>query len=82
MTTVTSPAADRTIRLAALPDPVFSGAMVGPGIAVAPVWETSAAVSPVDGLIVSLRPHAFVVVGHEGHAVAVEAAGKSPMYTV
>ncbi|MGK5549445.1 PTS sugar transporter subunit IIA [Streptomyces sp. URMC 127] len=69
MTTVSSPIAGRAIGLAAVPDPVFSGAMVGPGTAVDPVREPHAAVSPVDGVIVSLHPHAFVVVDAEGHGV-------------
>ncbi|MBP2401768.1 Glucose-specific phosphotransferase enzyme IIA component [Streptomyces netropsis] len=69
MTTVTSPIAGRAIGLAAVPDPVFSGAMVGPGTAIDPVREASTAVSPVDGVIVSLHPHAFVVVDAEGHGV-------------
>ncbi|MFF7026034.1 PTS glucose transporter subunit IIA [Streptomyces klenkii] len=69
MTTVSSPIAGRAIGLAAVPDPVFSGAMVGPGTAVDPAREPHAAVSPVDGVIVSLHPHAFVVVDAEGHGV-------------
>ncbi|WP_028803576.1 PTS sugar transporter subunit IIA [Streptomyces sp. 142MFCol3.1] len=69
MTTVTSPIAGRAIGLSAVPDPVFSGAMVGPGMAIEPVREPAEAVSPVDGVIVSLHPHAFVVVDSEGHGV-------------
>lgn len=69
MTIVSSPIAGRAIGLAAVPDPVFSGAMVGPGTAIDPVREPSTAVSPVDGVIVSLHPHAFVVVDTEGHGV-------------
>jgi PTS system N-acetylglucosamine-specific IIA component len=69
MTTVTSPVAGRAVGLAAVPDPVFSGAMVGPGTAVDPVREATAAVSPFDGVIVSLHPHAFVVVDDEGRGV-------------
>src|SRR3989442_8596500 len=69
MTTVTSPIAGRAIGLAAVPDPVFSGAMVGPGTAIDPVREPSTAVAPVDGVIVSLHPHAFVVVDEQGHGV-------------
>ncbi|MEV6654645.1 PTS glucose transporter subunit IIA [Streptomyces sp. NPDC051219] len=69
MTTVTSPLAGRVIGLAAVPDPVFSGAMVGPGTAIDPVRESSEAVAPVDGVIVSLHPHAFVVVDEQGHGV-------------
>ncbi|MER7177636.1 MULTISPECIES: PTS sugar transporter subunit IIA [Streptomyces] len=69
MTSVTSPLAGRAIGLAAVPDPVFSGAMVGPGTAIDPVREAGDAVSPVDGVVVSLHPHAFVVVDSEGHGV-------------
>jgi PTS system N-acetylglucosamine-specific IIA component len=43
--------------------------MVGPGTAVDPVREPSEAVAPVDGVIVSLHPHAFVVVDDQGHGV-------------
>ncbi|MFE6765869.1 MULTISPECIES: PTS glucose transporter subunit IIA [unclassified Streptomyces] len=69
MTTVTSPLAGRAIGLAAVPDPVFAGAMVGPGTAIDPVREASEAIAPVDGIVVSLHPHAFVVVDSEGHGV-------------
>ncbi|MFC9962175.1 PTS glucose transporter subunit IIA [Streptomyces nigra] len=69
MTTVTSPLAGHAVGLASVPDPVFSGAMVGPGTAIDPVREPSEAVSPVDGVIVSLHPHAFVVVDDQGHGV-------------
>ncbi|MFG2877087.1 PTS glucose transporter subunit IIA [Streptomyces sp. NPDC048337] len=69
MTSVTSPLAGRAIGLAAVPDPVFSGAMVGPGTAIDPVREPSEAVSPVGGVVVSLHPHAYVVVDGDGHGV-------------
>ncbi|WP_405014285.1 PTS glucose transporter subunit IIA [Kitasatospora sp. NBC_01539] len=69
MTTVTSPLAGRAVGLANVPDPVFSGAMVGPGTAIDPVREPTEAVAPVDGLVVSMHPHAFVVVDAAGHGV-------------
>ncbi|MDX3078472.1 PTS glucose transporter subunit IIA [Streptomyces sp. NPDC088354] len=69
MTTVSAPLNGRVIGLAAVPDPVFSGAMVGPGTAVDPVREPSTALSPIDGVVVSLHAHAFVVVDSEGHGV-------------
>lgn len=69
MTSVTAPCSGRVIGLAAVPDPVFAGAMVGPGTAIDPVREPAEAVSPVDGIVVSLHPHAFVVVDPEGHGV-------------
>jgi PTS system N-acetylglucosamine-specific IIA component len=66
---VTSPLNGRAIGLAAVPDPVFSGAMVGPGTAIDPERGPSEALSPVDGVVVSLHPHAFVVVDEHGHGV-------------
>ncbi|WP_031079188.1 PTS sugar transporter subunit IIA [Streptomyces sp. NRRL WC-3742] len=69
MTTVTSPLTGQVVGLANVPDPVFSGAMVGPGTAVDPVREPTEAVAPVDGVVVSMHPHAFVVVDGEGHGV-------------
>ncbi|MEV6956953.1 PTS glucose transporter subunit IIA [Streptomyces sp. NPDC051183] len=69
MTSVTSPLAGTAIGLAAVPDPVFSGAMVGPGTAIKPLLEPSEAVAPVDGVVVSLHPHAYVVVDADGHGV-------------
>ncbi|MFE0106471.1 PTS glucose transporter subunit IIA [Streptomyces sp. NPDC059009] len=69
MTSVTSPLAGRAIGLSAVPDPVFSGAMVGPGTAIDPAREPSEAVAPVDGIVVSLHPHAFVVVDDQGHGI-------------
>jgi PTS system glucose-specific IIA component len=69
MTTVTSPLAGRAVGLASVPDPVFSGALVGPGTAIDPVREPGDAVAPVDGIVVSMHPHAFVVIDDEGHGV-------------
>ncbi|MGX1838210.1 PTS sugar transporter subunit IIA [Streptomyces diastaticus] len=69
MTEVMSPLTGQAIGLASVPDPVFSGAMVGPGTAIDPVREPSEAVSPVVGVVVSLHPHAFVVVDETGRGV-------------
>jgi PTS system N-acetylglucosamine-specific IIA component len=69
MTLVTSPFTGRAVALSSVPDPVFSGFMVGPGTAVDPAREPAVAVSPVAGIVVSLHPHAFVVVDPEGHGV-------------
>lgn len=43
--------------------------MVGPGTAVDPERGPAEAVAPVDGPVVSLHPHAFVVVDDDGHGV-------------
>ncbi|SER84341.1 PTS system N-acetylglucosamine-specific IIA component, Glc family [Lentzea xinjiangensis] len=68
---VGSPVAGRVVALSAVPDPVFSQAMVGPGVAVEPAREKADVVSPVDGTVVTLHPHAFVVATGDGAAVLV-----------
>ncbi|MBE1463090.1 PTS system N-acetylglucosamine-specific IIA component [Kibdelosporangium phytohabitans] len=57
--------------LTAVPDPVFAKAMVGPGVAVEPDSAAADVVSPIDGVVVTLHPHAFVVAGPSGQAVLV-----------
>jgi PTS system glucose-specific IIA component len=59
---VLSPLPGRVVPMQDVPDPVFSGAIVGPGVAVDPPREPVDAVSPIDGRVVKLHPHAFVVV--------------------
>jgi glucose-specific phosphotransferase system IIA component len=54
-----------------VPDPVFSATMVGPGLAVDPMRAPGTAVSPIAGSIVTLHPHAFVVVAGDGRGVLV-----------
>jgi len=54
-----------------VPDPVFAQAMVGPGIAVEPAGGPCDAVAPVDGTVVTLHPHAYVVATEDGRAVLV-----------
>lgn len=71
MTTVLAPVAGAVIGLAAVPDPVFSQAMVGPGTAIDPVRRPVEAVAPISGTIVKLHPHAYVVVGDDGKGVLV-----------
>jgi sugar PTS system EIIA component len=58
---VRSPLPGRVVALQDVPDPVFAGAVVGPGLAVDPPREPVEAVAPVDGRVVKLHPHAFVV---------------------
>ena len=59
------------VGLAAVPDPVFSQAMVGPGTAIDPERAPGQAVAPITGTIVKLHPHAYVVVGADGRGVLV-----------
>jgi sugar PTS system EIIA component len=59
------------VPLTAVPDPVFSAAMVGPGVAIEPVRQPIDAVAPVAGTIATLHPHAFVVAAAAGRGVLV-----------
>ncbi len=54
-----------------LPDPVFSAGLVGPGSAIRPRPGRQTAVSPIDGTLAKLHPHAFVVVSDRGPGVLV-----------
>jgi PTS system glucose-specific IIA component len=70
--TVVAPVAGRAMPLAEVPDPVFSAALVGPGVAVDPPrGGRVTAVSPVTGKIVKLHPHAYVVQTAGGAGVLV-----------
>jgi sugar PTS system EIIA component len=68
---VLAPIPGQVLPLAEVPDPVFAAAMVGPGAAVDPPRGPVQAVAPVDGRIVKLHPHAFVVVTASGRGVLV-----------
>ena len=60
---VRAPFSGRIRPLTEVPDPVFAEAMVGPGLAIDPDPGEQDVVSPVDGEITTLHPHAFVVGG-------------------
>ncbi|MFH5822392.1 PTS glucose transporter subunit IIA [Georgenia sp. AZ-5] len=69
---VLAPVAGTVLDLTEVPDPVFSGAIVGPGVAVDPGdAETAEAVAPVAGTIMKIHPHAFVIVTEAGRGVLV-----------
>ena len=69
---VLSPVPGAALPLAQVPDPVFAGALVGPGAAVDPArGGAQEAVAPVAGTLVKLLPHAFVVLGAGGRGVLV-----------
>ncbi|GGO75685.1 PTS sugar transporter subunit IIA [Nonomuraea cavernae] len=71
MTTVLAPVEGAAVGLAAVPDPVFSAGMVGPGTAIDPLREPGMAVAPIAGKIMKLHPHAYVIVGDDGRGVLV-----------
>ena len=73
MTEVRAPLAGRVVPLSDVPDPVFSGLIVGAGLAVEPEDGATEvqAVSPVAGRLAKVMPHAFVVVDESGAGVLV-----------
>lgn len=70
---VLSPVRGTALSLETVPDPVFSQGMVGPGVAVHPEPGQEGgqegvqdAIAPIDGTLVKLHPHAFVVLARDG----------------
>lgn len=61
----------RAITLAEVPDAVFAQNMVGPGAAIDPARAPGEVVSPISGILVKLKPHAFVVTAGDGRGVLV-----------
>jgi PTS system glucose-specific IIA component len=68
---VTSPLSGRVVPLSDVPDLVFAEEMVGPGVAVDPDPGPGTVVAPVDGRLVVLHAHAFVVQTASGRGVLV-----------
>ncbi|MBB4933865.1 PTS system glucose-specific IIA component/PTS system N-acetylglucosamine-specific IIA component [Lipingzhangella halophila] len=71
MLSVCSPVSGIATELAEVPDPVFARGLVGPGIAVTPGSEPHDVVAPIDGAVVKLHAHAFVVADDQGRGVLV-----------
>jgi PTS system glucose-specific IIA component len=63
---ILSPVAGRAMPITEVPDPVFAGLMVGPGVGIDPVRQAGTAVAPISGTIVKLHPHAYVISGDSG----------------
>ncbi len=68
---VRAPIGGTAVGLAGVPDEVFAEAMVGPGTAIDPRRTDLTACSPIDGTLVKLHPHAFVVVDSDERGVLV-----------
>lgn len=70
--TVLAPVAGTVVAMTDVPDPVFAGEIVGPGLAIDPLREgTVAVVAPVAGTVAKLHPHAFVVRADDGRAALI-----------
>jgi len=61
--TVLAPLTGTVLAMAEVPDPVFAGEIVGPGLAIDPSRDAVVtAIAPVAGKILKLHPHAYVIV--------------------
>lgn len=72
MLDVYSPLSGTTIAMKDVQDPVLAQGIVGAGVAVSPVeerWHDVAA--PVDGKLLKVHPHAFIVFGKSGIGILV-----------
>ena len=72
--TVQSPVSGLVVALDEVPDPVFSGKIVGPGMAVTPdpaAGEEVSALAPISGTITKIHPHAYVITNDDGRSVLV-----------
>lgn len=70
---VASPLPGRLIPLSEVPDPVFAKGLVGGGAAIIPDDDAGVitAVAPLDGKVVKVMPHAYIVQHASGPAVLV-----------
>ena len=60
--TVLAPVAGTVLAMGQVPDPVFAGEIVGPGLAIDPSRDALVtAIAPVAGRILKLHPHAYVI---------------------
>jgi len=70
--TVLAPVTGTVRAMADVPDPVFAGEIVGPGLAIEPSRDGRVgAIAPVAGKILKLHPHAFVIVGDQMRGILV-----------
>ena len=70
--TVAAPLGGRVLAMAEVPDPVFSEAMLGPGLAIDPPRADRLDVfAPIDGIVRTVLPHAVAIQSPEGHGVLV-----------
>ena len=71
---VRAPLAGTVVAIEDVPDPVFSGRLVGPGLAIDPdrrAGSSVTAVAPIAGTLSKVHPHAYVIVAPGGRGVLV-----------
>jgi glucose-specific phosphotransferase system IIA component len=70
--TVLAPVAGTVRMMAEVPDPVFAGEIVGPGLAIDPSRDgVVKAIAPVAGKIFKLHPHAYVILASDSRGALV-----------
>ena len=72
--TVQSPVTGVVVGLDDVPDPVFSGRIVGPGVAVIPdraAGDNVSALAPISGTVSKIHPHAYVITHDDGRSFLV-----------
>jgi len=70
--TVLAPVAGTVRAMAEVPDPVFAGEIVGPGLAIDPSRNgVVKVIAPVAGKIIKLHPHAYVILAAGSRGVLV-----------
>ena len=71
---VRSPVTGVVVALDDVPDPVFSGRIVGPGVAVIPDHASGddvSALAPISGTVSKIHPHAYVITDDNGRSILV-----------
>jgi len=69
---VLAPVAGTVLAMAEVPDPVFAGEIVGPGLAIDPSRDgVVTAIAPVAGKILKLHPHAYVILAEDSRGALV-----------
>mgnify|MGYP000930601365 FL=1 len=71
---VRSPVTGVVVALDDVPDPVFSGRIVGPGVAVIPDHaggDDVSALAPISGTVSKIHPHAYIITDDNGRSVLV-----------
>lgn len=58
---ILAPCAGRVMAMADVPDPVFSAQTVGPGVGIEPDGGRQFVVAPLDGQLLKVSPHAFIL---------------------
>lgn len=70
--TVVAPVGGTVRAMAEVPDPVFAGEIVGPGLAIDPSRDgVVEAIAPVAGKIIKLHPHAYVILAEDSRGALV-----------